>query len=195
MKRFHWIGLSALLLVGLLSIYLLLWHKGIPSRSSEDYFYLSTGSEKTDLFNKIREDQDIWSQWSLPIVAQLMRFDNGQVKPGRYHWQQAMSNLEFLRMIRSGRQKPVQLVVFRTLDMASLAGLAGRYLEPDSLDFLEYLSDPAVYQAMGYNRDNFLTLFIPNTYEFYWNTSPEALPESNEKRTRKLLDRSAAPCT
>ncbi|HKK88421.1 MAG TPA: endolytic transglycosylase MltG [Saprospiraceae bacterium] len=197
MKRFLWIGIPVfLLLLGILTAYLFFSHKGISACDEENYFYIPTKTDKKALFNKIKEDQDSWSQWSLPYIAQLMRFEDRQVKPGRYYWEESLSNLDFLRMIRSGRQQPLRLVIFRANDIAKLAGLAGSKLEPDSLEFLDHLSEPSIYRPLGFNKDNFLTLFIPNTYEFYWNTSPKAFLERMRKehdefwtdQRRKALD-------
>lgn len=174
MKKFVWISLSATLTVALLILYLILWHRGIPAQTSDEYLYVATGTGKSELFQKIKDRQDVWSRWGLPIIERLMRFNNDQVKPGQYHWDESISNLDFLRMIRSGNQKPLPLVIFRAHDLPALAGLVANKLEPDSLDFINFLSDPNTYKELGYDKENFLTLFIPNTYEFFWNTSPEA---------------------
>lgn len=187
MKRFLLFGVPLFfLMLGLLAAYLLFSHKGISELDEGNYFYIPTNTDKKALFQRIKDEQDYWSQWSLPYIAKLMRFEDSQVKPGRYHWGDALSNLDFLRMIRSGRQKPLQLVIFRAKDIASLAGLAGNKLEPDSLDFLDHFSEPSTYEPLGYNKENFLTLFIPNTYEFYWNTSPEAFLERIRKEHDKF---------
>nr|HRO74132.1 endolytic transglycosylase MltG [Saprospiraceae bacterium] len=54
----------------------------------------------------------------------------------------------------------------------------------DSITFLNYLKDPEVAASLGYNQDNFLTMFIPNTYEMFWTSTPESFV----KRMKKEYD-------
>ena len=54
-----------------------------------------------------------------------------------------------------------------------MAGKVSQYLESDSLEFAAYLADTALFAKYGFSRETFTSMFIPNTYEFFWTTSPE----------------------
>ena len=52
-----------------------------------------------------------------------------------------------------------------------LAGKIASQIEVDSLTLLEYITDTTFLNKLKVNKDNVACIFIPNTYEFYWNTS------------------------
>jgi len=70
-----------------------------------------------------------------------------------------------------GLQEPVKLRFQNIRLKEDFAGFLATQLEPDSLSFINLLNSDTVAQKYGFNRDNFFDMFIPNTYEFFWNTS------------------------
>jgi len=99
------------------------------------------------------------------------------VKPGRYKIVNGMSNNELINMLRSGRQDPVMVVFNNTRTIPELAGKVSKYIEADSLTLTQYLTDPEVAREYGFDEKDFSTIFIPNTYEFYWTVTPEGFVE------------------
>ena len=78
------------------------------------------------------------------------------------------------------------MVVFnnvRTLN--HVAGKISNYLEKDSSDFASYFSRADLPEKYGFGAHDFTSMFVPETYEFFWNTSPEAFTE----RMKKEYDR------
>lgn len=77
------------------------------------------------------------------------------------------------RRLSRGYQSPVNLTIpsVRTLDR--LARTVGRQLMIDSLEIARLLTDTAFCQKLGYTKETLPALFIPNTYEVYWNLSAE----------------------
>jgi UPF0755 protein len=95
------------------------------------------------------------------------------VKPGRYILKAGMSNNDLVNMLRAGNQTPVKLSFNNVRNLAQLAGKVGAKLEGDSLSFLKTFTDPDVYGHYGFSQENFIAMFIPNTYEFYWTTTED----------------------
>lgn len=54
-----------------------------------------------------------------------------------------------------------------------MAALLGKSFEADSAQFIAVLNDEATAQKYGFTKENLISMFIPNTYEIYWNTNPE----------------------
>jgi UPF0755 protein len=115
-------------------------------------------------------------------------------KPGRYKIVQGMSNLSIIRMIGSGRQEPVKLIFNNMRTKDQFAGRIAQQIEADSVELLNKLNDSAYLTKFGLNPQTAVCLFIPNTYEFYWNTSADAFIDKmykefnvfwNEKRKAK----------
>jgi len=96
-----------------------------------------------------------------------------RVKPGRYVIARGTSMNALINKLRAGEQDPVK-VTFTNIDhLPELAGRVARYLETDSIGFLRAFNDPEQHEKAGLDKLNFISLFIPNTYEFWWTTTPE----------------------
>ena len=65
----------------------------------------------------------------------------------------------------------MSFISVRSLDI--LAGKVAVYIEADSAQIANLLKDPDIVAKYGFNDKTFMSMFIPNTYEFYWNTSAE----------------------
>lgn len=96
-----------------------------------------------------------------------------RVKPGNYTLRPGDSMRDICLRLLSGNQTPVRLVVpsVRTLDR--LAGAVGKQLMADSAAVMAMLADERFIDSLGYTKETFPCLFIPNTYEVYWTMTPE----------------------
>jgi UPF0755 protein len=96
-----------------------------------------------------------------------------QLIPGRYLIEPGMSNREVVNLIMSGRQTPVNVTFNNIRTKTDFAKRIGEQLLADSSDFIALFDSTAYLNSLDVNKDNFMTLFIPNTYELYWNTDAE----------------------
>ncbi|HMM10913.1 MAG TPA: endolytic transglycosylase MltG [Bacteroidales bacterium] len=96
-----------------------------------------------------------------------------KVRPGYYLVYPDMSNLELIRILRSGRQTPVKVTFNSLRDVYQLSERIAGQIEADSASIAGLLSDSAYISFLGYDIYTIPALFIPNTYEFYWTTSAE----------------------
>ena len=99
------------------------------------------------------------------------------IKAGKYVFDKGMNTNQIVNMLRSGEQKPVAVIFNNVRFFDELAGKVASYIEPDSLQLLNYLDDTTMIRDMGFNKYSFHAMFIPNTYEFYWTTTPEQFVE------------------
>lgn len=98
-----------------------------------------------------------------------------KVKAGRYKIQNGMSQFEVLRLLINGRQEPVKLVINKFRTKEDFARFAGRQLECDSVQIIQFLQSPDSLKRFGLDTNTALTLVIPNTYTFFWNTNATKL--------------------
>ncbi len=111
-----------------------------------------------------RKNFEIWAKFKkLPEL----------IKPGHYVLNNGMNNYDLVKMFRTGNQTPVKVIFNSLNNVKSLAGVIGRQLEPDSSAIMRLLSDSAYIAKMGFNKYTLPAMFIPNTYQFYWTTTPE----------------------
>ena len=141
----------------------------------------------------LHEGQYVQDLISFSFLAKLMDYDEA-VKPGRYVLQANMNNLEAVRFLRAGLQEPVKITFNNVRLIPDLSEKITRNLGMKPQEFEAGLIQFAMSNSHGFNKDNVLCMFIPNTYEVYYNIRVEALIERmhgefenfwNEERTAK----------
>jgi len=94
------------------------------------------------------------------------------VKSGHFILKKGMNNNEIINTIRS-RNIPITIRFNNQERIEDLAGHISRQLEADSISLLKVMSDTTFLKNQNLTRENALALYIPNSYEFYWNSSAE----------------------
>lgn len=95
------------------------------------------------------------------------------VKPGRYLFQKGMNTNQIVNMLRGGLQEPVDVTFNNVRFKEDLAGKVSKYIQADSMSILNLFYNEEKIRDYGFNTETFRTMFIPNTYEFYWTTSAD----------------------
>ena len=101
-------------------------------------------------------------------------FSFRQPRTGRYVFSASTSWLECVHMLRGHAQTPVRLVLPSVRTMADLSGFLSRHLMMDSAAVASALSRPSMLDSLGFTAETVPALFIPNTYELWWDTTPES---------------------
>jgi UPF0755 protein len=139
------------------------------------YFYLRSDSANQPAVIEQLVDQGILKRTGIfRILAN--RYDYAKrVRPGKYRISRGMSEWEVFRLLRNGRQEPVKLVINKFRTKEDFARYTGRQLECDSAALMQFML--SVDSMSVYSLDSFtaLTMVIPDTYQFFWNTSPSSL--------------------
>lgn len=111
---------------------------------------------------------------SFSTLAKLMKYDEN-VKPGRYFLRKDMNNLEAIRLLRSGNQTPVNITFNNIRLKHELAERLCENLQADAATFEAMLNDEKIVEKYGFNTENVLTMFLPNTYQLFWTTNEQEL--------------------
>ncbi len=111
---------------------------------------------------------------SFSIIAKLLKYQQN-IKAGRYILRANMSNLQAVRLLRSGAQSPVKVTFNNVRIKTQLVGKMTQNLELDSADFLAVLNDPKIVAAYGFDTTTIVAMFLPDTYQMYWTTSAEGI--------------------
>jgi UPF0755 protein len=169
-----WAAVVALLLVVATLGYFIYERLYTPNiQTAEDGFlYIPTGSDFNDVVNLLKKKKWLKDEATFRWTATQMIYTEN-IKPGRYKLSNGMSNKAVVAMLRSGRQVPVQMVFNSIRTKHEFAQKVGDQLEvtPDAV--LNLLEDREYLAKMGFTPENVMALFLPNTYEFYWNTSAD----------------------
>lgn len=122
---------------------------------------------------------------SFSFIAKLMDYDVS-VKPGRYRLNKNMSNVAAIRLLRAGIQEPTY-ITFNTVRLKEdLATRITQNIEMTPADFLFTLDRYGKENKKGFDENTELCQFIPNTYEVYWNISPDALIRRMEEEYERF---------
>lgn len=108
---------------------------------------------------------------SFQAVANQKKYSRN-IKPGHFIISKGMSNNDIINSLRS-RNIPINIKFNNQERLEDLAGHISRQIEADSLSLIEEMRDPKFLQEMGLTQETALSMYIPNTYEFYWNSSAE----------------------
>jgi UPF0755 protein len=149
------------------------------------YIYIPTNSTFSDVVDILKKQDFLKNEKSFVWTAGEMKYI-GNIKPGKYQLRPGMSNKDLVRLLKSGKQTPVRLVFNNIRTKDELAGRISEQIEATSLTILNLLNDDDYVKKLGFTPDNVLALFIPNTYEVYWNTSADKFLQRMKKEYDKF---------
>ena len=138
----------------------------------EKHIYIPTGSNFFQVLDTLNSNGLLINVNSFEWLAEQKSYTTN-IKPGRYKIDRALNNNELVNLLRSGKQKPVKVTFNNLRTKEELAGNIAGQIEADSLSIITYISDVLFQKKLNLNDDNVACIFLPNTYEFYWNTSAE----------------------
>lgn len=138
--------------------------------SKPAYVYVD-GDDTADTVSAQLKPIAHWPQrWGVSILAALSRYDK-HPRTGRYALESGQNAIKFFISLRGGHQSPVALTIPSVRTMKDLASFVSRNLMIDSAAFVKAVCDSAKMASLGVDTANAYCLFIPNTYEIYWNIS------------------------
>lgn len=149
------------------------------------FIHIPTGAHFNDVLSVLQSEGFLKNSESFRWVSEQMKYTEN-VKPGRYLIHKNMNNRQLITLLRSGEQVPLKLTFSNIRTLEQLAGAAGGKLEADSASILYVFKDDAFQRTYGFTAENSLAIVIPNTYEFYWNTSAEEFYKRLAKEYKKF---------
>lgn len=165
------------------------------------FLYIRTGSGFVDLMKDIRTGDFIENPELFSVIARRLGLPE-KIKAGKYEIPKGASILSIARMLRNGKQSPVNLVITKLRTKEDFARFAGKQLECDSLAIITYLNNIDSLKGNGLDSNTVMTAIIPNTYTFYWNTTASRMFQKlknegerfwTEERLQKARDMGLTP--
>ena len=166
--------------------------------NEEAYLYISSDADFTEvktMLEPLLEDVEAFES-----VASRKRYTNN-IKPGKYRIIRGMNNNEIVNALRIGNI-PVKVSFNNQETLPLLAGRIAAQIEADSLSLLEAMNDKSFLEEKGINSEAVLGMYLPNSYELYWNTGPEEFRDRmykeferywNDERRKKAKDIGLSP--
>lgn len=156
--------------------------------ADKDFLLIYEGTDLNKLADSLVYHGFIKSKSDLLLTAKIMRFQDKHVREGRFKLKPGWNNVMLLNEIAKGKMIPVKLVINPVRKIENLAALLGKNLEHDSIDFLKEMLLPEELSSLSLDTATVMTLFIPNTYEFFWHTSPKNFLEKMASENKKFWE-------
>lgn len=138
--------------------------------SMKTYLYIPTGASYQQVLDSIQQHHLLIDEASFISLAKDRKLQ-AKFKSGKYPITKGMNNRQILNMLIAGNQEPVT-VSFRNIRLKeNFAATAAKKLEFDSTSLIHLLDSSAFVKDYGFTTENVYTMFIPNSYQMYWNIS------------------------
>lgn len=167
LKTILGIGAGLFLIVAIFG-YVKFFSNNTTISKDEMYVTIPTGSTYDDV-KKIMTPY-VSSMGGFDLMASLRKYDSN-VKPGRFLIKKGMGNFALVASLR--KNAPVKLAFNNQERLEDLCVRFSSQIEPDTTKLLSAFRDSIFLKANGFTKENVIAMFIPNSYEFYWNTSAE----------------------
>lgn len=152
----------------------------VTVQDDDPYLYIPTGSNFDTVVAQFERRGILKNTQGFIWVAKQKSYPEA-IKPGRYKLIDGMTNNALVNLLKSGRQTPVNVSFHFVRTIPQLAGKIARKLEADSTSLVQAMCNPEVLAHRGLNEETCELLYIPNTYEFYWNTGAEGFVQRMAK--------------
>lgn len=150
-------------------IYNIMIHSNTAFNNDTAYVYIATNAD----YNDVRQQLE-------PLLKDINTFDAlakqkkyvTNIKAGRYAIKKGMNNNDIINSIRSNNL-PIMLSFNNQESLESLAGRVSAQIEADSLSLLQAMKDESFLNQNSFTNATALGMYLPNSYEFFWNTSAQ----------------------
>ena len=142
-------------------------------------FTIPTGFTSSEIATKLETEFSKSYSLGFQLTAKLLSLDS-HINPGLYELTDGMSNFDLVRLFRSGKRKTVRLTIKFARHYEDVLTLVSEKIEASYEDLVDLTNNREYMDSIGFDKANTICLFLPDTYEFYWNTS-----------ARQFLDRMA----
>ena len=167
-------------------VYSAMFKPNTAFNNDEAYIYIPTNAT----YNDVREQL-------VPLLVDINKFDAlagrkkyvSNIKAGKYAIKHGMSNNDIINSIRSNNL-PIKVTFNNQETFEDLAGRIAVQIEADSLSILNAITSENFMESNGFNTRTAIGMYIPNSYEFFWNTSAEQFRDRMLKEYNRFWNES-----
>ena len=187
MKKIIIIIILAILLIGgafAYHFYNKIFQKNVTEAA---FIYIPTNAD----FNKVSEliSPYLIDPNSFIWVARKKNYPN-KVRSGKFKIDKGMNNIELIDHLRGGKPETVKLIFNNQDRIENFAGRIAEQIEADSISLLKAMKDIDFLKRNNFDQNTAIAMYIPNSYEFYWNTSATQFRDKMVKEYNKFWNNS-----
>jgi UPF0755 protein len=166
-----------LLILGLLTYYAF---SSVSNVATTQYIYIDEDDTQDSVIAKIQPFANLIGMTTLNTLIRHSGYSEN-IRTGRYAIEPGDGPITLFRRLRSGRQTSLNLTIPESRTMDRLAAILSNKLMLDSATIAEALTSQEVCEQLGYDTCTIAAMFVPNTYDVYWNMSMDELLQRMKK--------------
>ena len=164
--------------------YFYFFKSNIPSDLKSEYIKIPTGTDVDGLKNLLATEGVISDEGNFQQWASWLDFKT--VRAGRFRVKSGWSSYDLIKHLQTGEQSPVKVVLNNERKPEQVAAKIAKVLEKDSAAFAQTFSDTALLDSLDLSRPTLMCVFLPNTYEVFWNIEPRKFIERMAKEYKRF---------
>ena len=177
-KYFYFLIIFLLCFSITLFLFLTIYQKNTAFNEKEIDFYIPNNFSFEEVVNSL--SPFLVSSKTFIFVSNLKGYSS-RIKHGKYKIKKGSSNNQIINILRS-KSLPIKLTFNNQETLEDLAGRISIQIESDSLSLIKIFRDTVFLKKNNFNFKNAISMYIPNSYEFYWNTT------AGEFRNRMFIE-------
>lgn len=166
-----------ILILGLLTYYAF---SSVSNVATTQYIYIDEDDTQDSVIAKIQPFANLIGMTTLNTLIRHSGYSEN-IRTGRYSIEPGDGPITIFRRLRSGRQTSLNLTIPESRTMDRLAAILSNKLMLDSATIAEALTSQEVCEKLGYDTCTIAAMFVPNTYDVYWNMSIDELLQRMQK--------------
>lgn len=178
------------LIVFMLIFLFCLWQILGPTVKNTDkkFLYIPTNSSYGEVKDSLQKNDMLKGFFWFDKISGYADYQEN-IKPGKYKIKDGMSVYRLVKMLRSGNQVPVNLVITKLRTKEDLAKRIDRYFETDSFTAINFLNSKDSLLQFEVDTNTVLTAVIPNTYTYAWTTPIEGIFKKLYREEQKFWNK------
>lgn len=141
--------------------------------SEKAYVYIDDDDTMDSVRAKVETEGRAGNMFGFTLTSWVKNFKTPRT--GRYAITPGEDMFTFARHMANGMQEPVHLTVPQVRTVEDMEVRLGKMLMIDSAQIADVLGDSVFMDSLGYKKETVPCLFVPNTYDVYWNITPKNL--------------------
>ncbi len=136
--------------------------------------YIRTGAEYSEVLDSLQKNHVIDNIGNFDLVSKILKYKK-LIKPGHYKITKNMSIMTLVKKLRAGNQDPITIRFESKRTLDDLLKNITLNLEINDLQLKDAVLNPEFLNKNQLTPETVISIFIPNTYQVYWNIKPEKL--------------------
>ena len=174
MKKFLIGVLILIVLIGSISVWIFFVPATGFSAQQKVLYIRSNAATKKAVMDSLTKNNIVTSQPAFDFFANRLNYWKN-IRPGKYEIKKGMSLATILRMLRNGKQTPVNFTINKIRTKEDLAEMVGRKFETDSQTMMGFLNNNDSLKNFDTNPEVVVWNILPDTYTYFWNSSPSVI--------------------